>query len=64
MLPELFHAGVDKAEVQPGDNMKMNINLYRQENAQSDITYLVSVMCVCVLGYGSCGLRHALMSMC
>jgi len=33
--------GVDAADVKLGDNLKMNLNLNRQENAQNDITYLV-----------------------
>ncbi|XP_023276375.1 complement C3-like [Seriola lalandi dorsalis] len=32
--------GVDAAEVKLGDNLKINLHLNRQENAQNDITYL------------------------
>lgn len=33
--------GVDAPELQLGQNLKVNVNLRRQENKQSDITYLV-----------------------
>uniref|UniRef100_A0A3Q3G355 Complement C3 n=1 Tax=Labrus bergylta TaxID=56723 RepID=A0A3Q3G355_9LABR len=36
-----IHIGVDAAELEVGENLKINLNLNRQENAQSDITYLV-----------------------
>ncbi|XP_071360126.1 complement C3-like [Trachinotus anak] len=36
-----IHIGVDAADVKLGDNLKMNLNLNRQENAQNDITYLI-----------------------
>ncbi|XP_047433327.1 complement C3-like isoform X3 [Mugil cephalus] len=36
-----IYIGVDVAEVQPGDNMKINLVLNRQENAENDITYLI-----------------------
>ncbi|KAM7010010.1 complement C3-like [Tautogolabrus adspersus] len=36
-----IHIGVDAAELEVGENLKINLNLNRQENSQSDITYLV-----------------------
>ncbi|XP_040001306.1 complement C3-like isoform X2 [Xiphias gladius] len=36
-----IHIGVDAAVVTLGDNLKINLNLNRQENAQNDITYLI-----------------------
>ncbi|XP_070782562.1 complement C3-like [Enoplosus armatus] len=36
-----IHIGVDTAELQIGDNLKINLNLNRQENQYNDITYLV-----------------------
>uniref|UniRef100_UPI0037E81A37 complement C3-like n=1 Tax=Semicossyphus pulcher TaxID=241346 RepID=UPI0037E81A37 len=35
-----IHIGVDAAELELGENLKINLNL-RQDNAQNDITYLV-----------------------
>ncbi|MEQ2309034.1 hypothetical protein AMECASPLE_034438 [Ameca splendens] len=35
------HIGVTTAEVKLGDNLKVNINLNKQENAEKDITYLI-----------------------
>ncbi|KAM4750142.1 complement C3-like [Anableps anableps] len=36
-----IHIGVSTAEVKPGDNLKVNINLNKHENAENDITYLI-----------------------
>nr|ADU33222.1 complement component c3 [Epinephelus coioides] len=36
-----IHIGVDTAELQLGDNLKINLNLNRQENLNSDTTYLI-----------------------
>ncbi|XP_041640226.1 complement C3-like [Cheilinus undulatus] len=36
-----IHIGVDAAELELGENLKVNLNLNRQANAQNDITYLV-----------------------
>ncbi|XP_062283382.1 complement C3-like isoform X1 [Scomber scombrus] len=36
-----LHIGVDTAEVELGQNMKMNLNFNKQTNAQDDITYLI-----------------------
>ncbi|XP_040891541.1 complement C3-like isoform X2 [Toxotes jaculatrix] len=36
-----INIGVDVAEVKLGDNLKINLNLNRQDNAQNDITYLI-----------------------
>ncbi|XP_076583460.1 complement C3-like [Chaetodon auriga] len=36
-----IHIGVDTAEVESGDNLKINLNLNRQPNQDHDITYLV-----------------------
>ena len=43
-------AGVDAAELDLGDNLKINLNLNRQENHDTDITYLVRGvlhLCLC-----------------
>lgn len=34
-------AAVDSAEVILGENLKINLNLNKQENTENDITYLV-----------------------
>lgn len=34
-------AAVDSAEVVLGENLKINLNLNKQENTENDITYLV-----------------------
>uniref|UniRef100_A0A4W6E0U9 NTR domain-containing protein n=1 Tax=Lates calcarifer TaxID=8187 RepID=A0A4W6E0U9_LATCA len=36
-----IHIGVDTAELQLGDNLKINLNLKRQSNDNTDITYLI-----------------------
>ncbi|XP_044045872.1 complement C3-like isoform X2 [Siniperca chuatsi] len=36
-----IHIGVDTAEVTLGENLKISLNLNRQENTQNDITYLI-----------------------
>ncbi|KAF3687374.1 Complement C3 Complement C3 beta chain Complement C3 alpha chain [Channa argus] len=36
-----IHIGVDTAELQLGDNLKINLNLNRQPNQENDITYLI-----------------------
>ncbi|XP_033988389.1 complement C3-like [Trematomus bernacchii] len=36
-----IHIGVDSAEVQLGNNLKINLNLNRQESHNTDITYLI-----------------------
>uniref|UniRef100_A0A3P8SV57 Complement component c3a, duplicate 5 n=1 Tax=Amphiprion percula TaxID=161767 RepID=A0A3P8SV57_AMPPE len=36
-----IHIGVDTAEVKLGDNLKIRLNLNRQESEENDITYLV-----------------------
>ncbi|XP_034045025.1 complement C3a.1 [Thalassophryne amazonica] len=36
-----IHIGVDAAEVELGNNLKINLNLNRQSNQQHDITYLI-----------------------
>jgi len=36
-----FFAGVDTAELDIGNNLKINLNLNRQPNQETDITYLV-----------------------
>ncbi|CAJ1053159.1 complement C3 [Xyrichtys novacula] len=36
-----IHIGVDAAELELGENLKVNLNLKRPDNAHSDITYLV-----------------------
>ncbi|KAK5866269.1 hypothetical protein PBY51_020475 [Eleginops maclovinus] len=36
-----IHIGVDSAEVQIGNNLKINLNLNRQENHDTEITYLI-----------------------
>uniref|UniRef100_A0A8C2XIT2 Complement C3a, tandem duplicate 1 n=1 Tax=Cyclopterus lumpus TaxID=8103 RepID=A0A8C2XIT2_CYCLU len=36
-----IHIGVDTAVLELGDNMKINLNLNRQENHDTDITYLI-----------------------
>ncbi|XP_053187520.1 complement C3-like isoform X2 [Scomber japonicus] len=36
-----LHIGVDTAEVELGQNMKMTLNFNKQTNAQNDITYLI-----------------------
>uniref|UniRef100_A0A3Q1IW90 Complement component c3a, duplicate 5 n=1 Tax=Anabas testudineus TaxID=64144 RepID=A0A3Q1IW90_ANATE len=36
-----MHIGVDMPEVTIGDNLKINLNLVRQENTENDITYLI-----------------------
>lgn len=41
-------AGVDTAELELGDNLKINLNLNKQ--LYQDITYLVrNVLCLCIL---------------
>ncbi|XP_027873419.1 complement C3-like isoform X1 [Xiphophorus couchianus] len=35
------HIGVTTAEVKPGDNLKVNINLNKQDNPENDVTYLI-----------------------
>lgn len=44
-------AGVDAAQVELGDNLKINLNLQRQEEGQNEITYLVRDhlhLCMCL----------------
>nr|ADM13620.1 complement component c3 [Sparus aurata] len=36
-----IHIGVDTAELELGDNLKINLNLNRQSNQAKDITYLI-----------------------
>uniref|UniRef100_A0A4W6DV11 Complement component c3a, duplicate 5 n=1 Tax=Lates calcarifer TaxID=8187 RepID=A0A4W6DV11_LATCA len=36
-----IHIGVDAAQVELGDNLKINLNLQRQEEGQNEITYLI-----------------------
>ncbi|KAF0037679.1 hypothetical protein F2P81_010553 [Scophthalmus maximus] len=36
-----IHIGVDTAELELGDNLKINLNLNRQSNEDTDITYLI-----------------------
>ncbi|KAK1885746.1 Complement C3 [Dissostichus eleginoides] len=36
-----IHIGVDSAEVELGNNLKINLNLNRQESHDNDITYLI-----------------------
>ncbi|KAG7457234.1 complement C3-like [Solea senegalensis] len=36
-----IHIGVDTAELELGDNLKFNLNLNRQSNQDTDITYLI-----------------------
>nr|XP_046263023.1 complement C3-like [Scatophagus argus] len=36
-----IHIGVDTAELELGDNLKINLNLNRQPNQNKDITYLI-----------------------
>ncbi|KAM9363627.1 complement C3-like [Symphorus nematophorus] len=36
-----IHIGVDTAELELGDNLKINLNLNRQANQDNDITYLI-----------------------
>uniref|UniRef100_A0A665VZJ5 Complement C3-like n=1 Tax=Echeneis naucrates TaxID=173247 RepID=A0A665VZJ5_ECHNA len=36
-----IHIGVDTAQLELGDNMKINLNLNRQTNVENDITYLI-----------------------
>ncbi|KAF3687376.1 Complement C3 Complement C3 beta chain Complement C3 alpha chain [Channa argus] len=36
-----IHIGVDTAELQLGENLKINLNLNRQINSQNEITYLI-----------------------
>ncbi|XP_068584992.1 complement C3-like [Cebidichthys violaceus] len=36
-----IHIGVDTAELELGDNLKVNLNLYRQERDDTDITFLI-----------------------
>ncbi|KAK5899739.1 hypothetical protein CesoFtcFv8_009183, partial [Champsocephalus esox] len=36
-----IHIGVDSAEVELGNNLKINLNLNRQESHHNDITYLI-----------------------
>ncbi|XP_040001308.1 complement C3-like [Xiphias gladius] len=36
-----IHIGVDTAELKLGDNLKINLNLNRQSNQDTDITYLI-----------------------
>ncbi|GLD50809.1 complement C3-like protein [Lates japonicus] len=36
-----IHIGVETAELQLGDNLKINLNLKRQSNDNTDITYLI-----------------------
>nr|XP_046263009.1 complement C3-like [Scatophagus argus] len=36
-----LHIGVDTAEVTLGENLKISLNLNRQENTENDITYLI-----------------------
>ncbi|XP_053187531.1 complement C3-like [Scomber japonicus] len=36
-----IHIGVDTAELELGDNLKINLNLNRQQNYNPDITYLI-----------------------
>uniref|UniRef100_A0A3B3Y8A1 NTR domain-containing protein n=1 Tax=Poecilia mexicana TaxID=48701 RepID=A0A3B3Y8A1_9TELE len=36
-----IHIGVTTAEVKPGDNLKVNINLNKQDNPENDVTYLI-----------------------
>ncbi|KAM7418855.1 hypothetical protein PAMA_016129 [Pampus argenteus] len=36
-----IHIGVDTAELELGDNLKINLNLYRPQNQDKDITYLI-----------------------
>ncbi|XP_054460442.1 complement C3-like [Anoplopoma fimbria] len=36
-----IHIGVDTAELEIGDNLKINLNLNRQERHDTDITYLI-----------------------
>ncbi|XP_062283410.1 complement C3-like isoform X1 [Scomber scombrus] len=36
-----IHIGVDTAELELGDNLKINLNLNRQQNQNPDITYLI-----------------------
>ncbi|XP_068448641.1 complement C3-like [Clinocottus analis] len=36
-----IHIGVDTAELKLGDNMKINLHLKRQENHDTDITYMI-----------------------
>lgn len=46
----MSHVGVDTAELQLGDNLKINLNLQRQTNEDRDITYLVrAVACVYII---------------
>ncbi|KAM9856754.1 complement C3-like [Aulostomus maculatus] len=37
-----IHIGVDTAELQMGDNLKVNLNLNKQNNEDKDITYLIT----------------------
>ncbi|KAM7393938.1 hypothetical protein PAMP_020772 [Pampus punctatissimus] len=36
-----IHIGVDTAELELGDNLKINLNLHRPQNQDNDITYLI-----------------------
>lgn len=50
LTSHVSRVGVDTAELQLGDNLKINLNLQRQTNEDRDITYLVrAVACVCII---------------
>lgn len=52
-------AAVDTPEVTVGDNLKISLNLNRQENAENDISYLVRDIfhlcsCACIVTHNQC----------
>ena len=65
-------SGVDTAEVDLGQNMKMTLNFNKQTNAQNDITYLVRnvlhlylcVSCVCFVLHTTCLLYACILDKC